>query len=67
MVTVDAMNRALQGMLLSELTDELGSRTRALETIKWLYAQRPTPAALPDTLTGVSQKVWAPFRARARR
>lgn len=59
------MTRALPGMLLSELADELGSRTRALETLKWLYAQRPLPSALPDSLPGVSQKIWRPFRDRA--
>jgi 23S rRNA (adenine2503-C2)-methyltransferase len=59
------MNRALPGMLLSELSQELGSRTRALETIRWLYAQRPSPHALPDSLPGVSQKIWAPFRERS--
>ncbi len=59
------MTRALQGMLLGELSAQLGSRTRALETIKWLYAQRPTPSALPEQLAGVSQKIWAPFRERA--
>ncbi len=59
------MNRALPGMLLSELTTELGSRTRALETIKWIYAQRPTASQLPSTVPGVSQKVWSAFRARS--
>ena len=59
------MTRALQGMLLGELSAQLGSRTRALETIKWLYAQRPTPSALPEQLPGVSQKIWQPFRAHA--
>ena len=59
------MNRALPGMLLCELTEELGSRTRALETIKWLYAQRPMAGALPAAVPGVSQKFWAPFRDRS--
>jgi 23S rRNA (adenine2503-C2)-methyltransferase len=58
------VSRALQGLLLEELSTELGSRTRALEAIKWLYAQRPVPTELPVALPGVSQKVWAPFRAR---
>ncbi len=51
-------------MLLSELSDELGSRTRALETLKWLFAQAPLPTSLPDVMPGVSQKVWSAFRAR---
>ncbi len=51
-------------MLLGELSDELGSRTRALETLKWLFAQRPLPTSLPDAVPGVSQKVWSAFKAR---
>ncbi len=58
------MTRALQGLLLSELSEELGSRTRALGAIKWLYDQRPLPAVLPRTIPGVSQKVWDDFRAK---
>ena len=59
------MSRPLQGLLLSELADELGSRTRALEAIKWLYAQRPFPQALPESIPGVSQRVWTGFRGRS--
>jgi 23S rRNA (adenine2503-C2)-methyltransferase len=57
--------RALPGLTLSELSTELGSRTRALEALKWLYAQRPLPAVLPDKVPGVSHRVWAPFAERA--
>ena len=58
------MNRALPGMLLSELAVELASRTRALETLKWLYAQQPFPHALPAAVPGVNHQVWDAFRRR---
>ena len=59
------MQRALPGLTLDELSTELGSRTRALETLRWLYAQRPLPSVLPAAVPGVSHRVWAPFAARA--
>lgn len=49
--------RALQGLTLSELTVGLQSRTRAIEVLKWLYAQPPVPTSAPD----VSRKVWQAF------
>ncbi len=55
------MSRALTGLTLDELTHALGSRTRALEALKWLYAQRPVPAVLPDEVPGVSHRQWRPF------
>jgi 23S rRNA (adenine2503-C2)-methyltransferase len=48
-------------MTVSELSQALGSRARAMETLKWLYAQRPLPQALPRELPGVSHRVWTPF------
>jgi 23S rRNA (adenine2503-C2)-methyltransferase len=47
---------------MAELTQALGSRQRAIETLKWLHAG-PLPTTLPDTLPGVSHRVWRPFCA----
>ncbi len=55
------MSRQLPALTLSELTTELGSRARAVETLRWLFDQRPVPTELPDTLPGVSHRVWRPF------
>lgn len=57
--------RQLPALTLAELTSELGSRARAIETLHWLYAQRPLPDSLPDAIPGVSHRAWQPFRARA--
>jgi 23S rRNA (adenine2503-C2)-methyltransferase len=51
-------------MTLEELTLELGSRTRAIESLKWLYSLKEFPLELPPTLPTVSHRVWAPFVAR---
>jgi 23S rRNA (adenine2503-C2)-methyltransferase len=56
--------RPLPGLTLDELSRELGSRTRALEALKWLCAQRPLPERLPDTLPAVSHRAWTPFVAK---
>lgn len=53
--------RQLPALTLEELSSELGSRTRAIETLKWLYAQKPLPTSLPGSLPGVSHRVWTPF------
>ncbi|MFT3706241.1 MAG: 23S rRNA (adenine(2503)-C(2))-methyltransferase RlmN [Archangium sp.] len=53
--------RTLPAMTVSELSQALGSRARAIETLKWLYAQRPLPSELPRELPGVSHRVWKPF------
>ncbi|MFZ5439375.1 MAG: 23S rRNA (adenine(2503)-C(2))-methyltransferase RlmN [Myxococcota bacterium] len=53
--------RNLPALTVDELTRELGSRTRAVEALKWLYAQRPLPAELPEVIPGVSHRVWRPF------
>ncbi len=58
--------RHLPALTVDELAFELGSRTRAFEALKWLYAQRPLPASLPDTVPGVSHRVWRPFLAGRR-
>lgn len=57
-------NRALPGLTLDELTRELGSRARAVEVLKWLYAEAAYPEALPETLPTVSHRAWRPFAAR---
>ncbi len=54
----------LPAFTLAELTQELGSRTRAVEALKWLYQQRPLPTSLPSTIPGVSHRVWGPFIER---
>ncbi len=56
--------RHFPALTVDELALELGSRTRAIEAIKWLYAQRPLPTALPDDMPGVTHRVWKPFLAR---
>jgi 23S rRNA (adenine2503-C2)-methyltransferase len=53
--------RALPGLTLDELTTALGSRSRAVETLKWLWSQRPLATTLPAQLPEVSHRVWAPF------
>lgn len=54
----------LPALTLEELSVELQSRTRAVEALKWLYAQKPLPMDLPEVVPGVSHRVWQPFRAR---
>lgn len=51
--------RGLTGMRLEELAGVLGSRARALETVRWLYAQPGLPAALPASLPGVAPRAWS--------
>lgn len=50
---------------MDELSVELRSRARALEALKWLYAQPALPEALPESIPEVSHRVWRPF-AQAR-
>jgi hypothetical protein len=57
-------NRALPGLTLDELAAALGSRTRALGALNWLCGRQTYPAALPETVPGVSARVWRPFVAR---
>ena len=54
--------RGLTGMRLEELAGVLGSRARALETVRWLYAQPGLPAALPASLPGVAPRAWSVLR-----
>jgi 23S rRNA (adenine2503-C2)-methyltransferase len=58
--------RSLPGLTLAELTHELGSRARAIETLKWLYSLPELPAALPALLPAVSHRAWAPFAEKHR-
>jgi 23S rRNA (adenine2503-C2)-methyltransferase len=53
------------GLPLAALTQILGSRTRALAARKWLFSQRPVPAALPPRIPGVSAAAWDALRAAA--
>ncbi|MFO0594508.1 MAG: 23S rRNA (adenine(2503)-C(2))-methyltransferase RlmN [Myxococcaceae bacterium] len=55
------MARHLPAMTVTELSQALGSRARAMETLKWLFSQRPMPTGLPTELPGVSHRVWTPF------
>jgi 23S rRNA (adenine2503-C2)-methyltransferase len=53
-------------MTMPELTDALGSRTRALETVQWMWKQPAMLSELPETIEGVSHRVWRPFKQTAR-
>ncbi|MDP1827227.1 MAG: 23S rRNA (adenine(2503)-C(2))-methyltransferase RlmN [Archangium sp.] len=59
------MSRQLPALTLAELTVELGSRARAVETLRWLFSQRPLPTGLPLVIPGVSHRVWRPFLERS--
>jgi len=58
------VTRNLPGLTLDELTKELDSRQRAVELLKWIGSWTAFPKELPETVPGVSHRVWAPFRAR---
>lgn len=60
------MARDLPGLTLTELTEALDSRQRALEVLKWLGSCQALPRELPETMAGVSHRVWDPFRERHR-
>ncbi|HEU5322709.1 MAG TPA: 23S rRNA (adenine(2503)-C(2))-methyltransferase RlmN, partial [Methylomirabilota bacterium] len=53
------------GLALDDLTERLGSRTRALAARRWLDEARPVPAALPERIPGVAPRPWADLRAAA--
>ncbi len=53
--------RAVTGLTLEELTQGLHSRTRAIELVKWLYAQPHVPHTWPAAIPGVSHKALKPF------
>ena len=52
----------LTGLPLADLTALLGSRTRALAVRKWLFGSQPFPAALPESVPGVSRRAWDAVR-----
>jgi len=54
----------LPALTLEELTSELGSRTRALALLKWLWGQRTVPRELPARIEGVSHREWAKLREK---
>jgi 23S rRNA (adenine2503-C2)-methyltransferase len=58
------MARALQGLTVAELTRELGSRARALATVRWLYSRSPPAETLPEELAGVRRGSWEALVAR---
>jgi 23S rRNA (adenine2503-C2)-methyltransferase len=51
----------LLGLTLEELTERLGSRPRAIATLKWVYAN-PGTTSLPETIPDVAAKVWTRLR-----
>lgn len=59
------MDRALTGLTFAELTDALGSRTRALAARKWLFGVRPLPQVLPARIAGVAAERWSTLRERS--
>jgi 23S rRNA (adenine2503-C2)-methyltransferase len=60
------MSRGILGYTLDELAETLGSRTRALAALRWIYAQPTLPTELPERIEGVSHHQWQPF-AKAHR
>jgi 23S rRNA (adenine2503-C2)-methyltransferase len=60
---IGASARTFTDLLLPELADRLGSRTRALAARRWLFDSRPFPVALPERLPGVSAPAWAALRS----
>ena len=55
---------ALPALTLGELARELGSRARALQTLKWLHGLEVLPATLPARIDGVSHREWSALRER---
>lgn len=50
---------------LDELATALGGATRARGVVRWLYAERPVPARLPDAVPGVATAAWRAFAGAA--
>ena len=50
-----------QGMTIDELTQALGSRSRALKAMAWLYQQPLLDDTLPPSLPAVSKSAWGAF------
>ncbi len=54
------------GLPFDELASRLGSRARALEARRWLFACRPSPPlALPARIPGVAPRPWQTLREAA--
>ncbi|HET9953631.1 MAG TPA: 23S rRNA (adenine(2503)-C(2))-methyltransferase RlmN, partial [Polyangiaceae bacterium] len=62
--SVPPVTRPLPGLLLSELASELGSRTRAIQTLKWLYGLSSLPERIPSSIPNVARDVFRPFAER---
>jgi 23S rRNA (adenine2503-C2)-methyltransferase len=58
------MSAQLPALTLSELTEELGSRARALTLLKWLHAQPRLVAQLPERIEGLSHRAWGALREK---
>lgn len=61
------MNRRseLPAVPFSQLTELLGSKSRALATRRWLFGGGRPPKVLPERIPGVAPEAWATLRARA--
>jgi 23S rRNA (adenine2503-C2)-methyltransferase len=59
------VDRALTGLTFAELTDALGSRTRALAARRWLFGTRPLPQVLPARIEGVAAERWSALCSRS--
>jgi 23S rRNA (adenine2503-C2)-methyltransferase len=55
---------SLPALTLAELSDLMGSRTRALRARAWLYGAAPVPQTLPDHVPGVAAEAWRRVRER---
>jgi 23S rRNA (adenine2503-C2)-methyltransferase len=55
------MLRGLLGLTLDELTTALNSRTRAVEALRWIHAQKIWPSQPPARIEGVAHAVWSSF------
>jgi 23S rRNA (adenine2503-C2)-methyltransferase len=55
----------LTGLTFAELTEALGSRTRALAARKWLFGARPLPRVLPARVEGVAAERWSALCERS--
>ncbi len=56
--------RRWPGFTVAELTQALGSRTRAIAALHWYHALPVLPDALPPTIPHVSHRFWRPFAAQ---
>lgn len=53
--------RDVQGLTLSEWSEALQSRTRALASVRWLHSQGGPPTAFPTRVPGVAREPWIAF------